>query len=216
MSSFNHTTCTPSARSSVIFMVKGSIPVLPLLLFVFILIAHARGDEYTGMAQDDSKNMIPLQDSRSQSTGLFLPLPSWSHLVSLPPLPDVLKPMGKRPAVAANPEPAPAPLAPPRETTPVSVVTTTGGSNPKPTPPANNNSPTLIAVSPFLQWIQANPQAAAAEARQEANGYHAPTGSAAGSPGPDVPYWLPPMIDSTGASSQSSGGSAAIYSTPQR
>jgi hypothetical protein len=88
----------------------------------------------------------------------------------------------------------------------------------------------MITVSPFLQWIQANPQAAATEARQQAGVYRPPIALPGGNVLPGAasaganPYWLPPMIDtpevnSTGAGSSGPtavGGSAAIYSTPQR
>jgi hypothetical protein len=143
-------------------------------------------------------------------------------------MPDKLKPLGKSPVVAVAP--APAPLAPPPE--PHQVVSTPAPSaQPKPAP-APAEPPALIAVSPFLEWIKTNPQAAAAEARQQANVYRAPAPSdsapangpgnpasmAPGAPGnPQDTYWLPPLIDSPNFGSGAVGGSsAAIYSTPQR
>jgi len=89
----------------------------------------------------------------------------------------------------------------------------------------------MVTVSPFLQWIKTNPQAAAVQARQQAAGYQAPTApgansanaaavngqSPAGAPGgSEEPYWLPPLIGSADFGSSPVGGSAAIYSTPQR
>jgi hypothetical protein len=186
---------------------------------LLLLPGHALGDQYTGLAHDDPKDLLPPADPCPASIGDvgFQPLPIWAGRATMPPLPAQLKPMGARPSVAVTPASAtasaPAPvspsLAPPAET-PL-VATAPAASVKAPSAPAPN--PTLVAVSPFLQWIRANPQAAAVEARLQANNYHPPSPSAA--PASDSPYWLPPMIESdTGTGT--GGGSAAIYSTPQR
>jgi len=143
----------------------------------------------------------------------------------MPALPDKLTPMGKQVVLVTPPIPKQAPLTPPKETPPTPQETV---AKAKPAPAPAETSPALITVSPFLQWIKANPQAAAAEARQQANSYHAPATSEAGSPGApgtpapgaanggEDPYWLPPLLDSSSFGPQAVGGSAAIYSTPQR
>ncbi len=157
-------------------------------------------------------------------SGLFVPMPAWARGVILPPLPVELKPMGGKTRIA-GPPPTPPPLAPPKD-----VVTTTASSTPNTTPakaaPADNN-PAMIAVSPFLQWIKTNPQAAT-QARQQAEAYHAGApaggnpvnGGAPQSPGQgnaQDPYWLPPLIDSADfGPTPPVSGSAAVYSTPQR
>jgi hypothetical protein len=133
--------------------------------------------------------------------------------------------MGKQVVLVTPPTPKPAPLAPPKETPPAPQETV---AKAKPSPAPAETSPALIAVSPFLQWIKANPQSAAVEARQQANSYHAPSTSetsstggpstpASGPTGPvEDPYWLPPLLDSASFGPQPVTGSAAIYSTPQR
>lgn len=163
----------------------------------------------------------------------FLPLPGWAHGAVMPPLPDVLTPMGKKVVLTTPPVPAPAPLTPPKEPAPPTVVV----EKPKVVEPPPQN-PALIAVSPFLDWVKANPQAAAAQAHQQAAAYEsgsdtvsavAPTAPATppanGATGPIVvptpaPYWMPPLIDAapfgTYNSGNVSGSSAAIYTTPQR
>jgi hypothetical protein len=207
--------------------------VASLLLFLSLAAPSLRADDLTGMAQDDPKDLYPSGTSAgpacansNYSTG-FLPMPAWAHGVVMPPLPDVLKPMGKKIVLTTPPVAAPQPLTPPKDATPTVVV-----AKPTvvaaPTPPQN---PALIAVSPFLDWIKANPQAAAEQARQqaaaEANAA-IPTGpvpapgaaQAAGNAAPVVvpaPYWMPPLIDTaTFGTGTTTGSSAAIYSTPQR
>src|SRR5476651_1666510 len=68
-----------------------------LSLLVLILPNFGRGDDLTGLAQDDPKDLLPLSATAtsSQPTGAvaFLPLPGWAHLVNMPPLPDQLKPL---------------------------------------------------------------------------------------------------------------------------
>jgi hypothetical protein len=216
-------------------------------LFLIIMSSLAHGDDLTGLPQDDPKDLQPSApqtptSSESQSTGgiQFQPLPSWSRGVVMPALPYQLKPMGKKPVVEVTPPtPAPEPLAPPKDTpaTPPSPAPTVTKEKPAPAPAPTDTNPALITVSPFLQWIKSNPQAAS-EARQEANSYHAgplpapdagssnsagntaSSGSTAntitGSTGTDDPYWLPPLIDSSDFETKPVSGSAAIYQTPQR
>lgn len=200
-----------------------SLIVVSVLLIVFSSLAHA--DDLTGLSDNDPKDLMPAPHQtapRCAASGdlTFQPLPTWAHGVIMPPLPYQLTPMGRKPVSFTAAAPAPAPPAPPKEA-PAST-TTASASAPKPAPAPEN--PALISVSPFLQWIKANPQAAAAEAHQQANGYHpAPNGgpgapgAPVGAPGAEDPYWLPPLIDSsTFSTSTGPGGSAAIYSTPQR
>lgn len=203
--------------------------VLVLMLFIaaLSLVNLVRGDDLTGLPQDDPKDLLPAPPSHpqpvSESSG-FLPLPSWSRASTMPPLPVQLKPMGTR-TPGATPSTAlalatPPPLAPPKDTPPASSTSTeteTAGSRPAPAPtPAP--TPAMVTVSPFLQWIKANPDAAAAQARQQADSYHAqPAPGPAAGPGPsDQPYWLPPLIDSADFGTAAVGGSAAIYEKPQR
>ncbi len=150
----------------------------------------------------------------------------------MPPLPDVLKPMGAKKAVLTTPPvAASAPLAPPKDAEKPTVVV----AKPTVVAPAPAPSPALIAVSPFLDWIKANPQAAAEQARQQASTYQAgdPTGPVVAAPAPNAapnnsgtvpvvvgpaPYWMPPLIDAAPFTSNSgniTGSGAAIYSTPQ-
>jgi hypothetical protein len=210
--------------------------LLLLSIFLIILSNLVHGDDLTGQPVDDPKDLMPASTTPAQSTiqtGLFVPMPVWARGIIMPPLPVELKPMGGKTAVA-GPPPPPAPLAPPKETT----VTTTASSAPTPASSseksstnAAENNPALVAVSPFLQWIKTNPQAAAAQARQQAESYHAgpPADSAAAiAPGATGhtpiaapggtgdPYWLPPLIDSADFGPTPVSGSAAIYSTPQR
>ncbi|MEI9998745.1 MAG: hypothetical protein WDO13_06025 [Verrucomicrobiota bacterium] len=142
----------------------------------------------------------------------------------MPPLPQALKPMGGKVAVLTTPPvPAPAvPLAPPKDATVEKLKPVA------PAPPAPAPSPALIAVSPFLQWIKANPQAAADQARQQAGAYQAgsdaatapaaPVAPNAGTPtGPiEAPYWMPPLIDNSSFGTLPSGSGAAIYTRPQQ
>jgi hypothetical protein len=219
------------------------ISAYSLLFFAVFLIIFSnfvRGDDLTGQAIDDPKDLLPASTrvSVSQPTGpegLFVPMPTWARGNVLPPLPAELKPMGGKTAVAKPPAPPP-PLAPPKDT--ATVVTTTAGSTPaqnaameKTSANATDNNPALIAVSPFLQWIKNNPQSAATQARQQADSYHggpspdAGTVNGVGNVGHSIisapggsgdPYWLPPLIDSADFGPGPVGGSAAIYSTPQR
>jgi hypothetical protein len=199
--------------------------LVAISLLVLVPSNHLRADDLTGMQQDDPKDLIALRPVPQTGDGpcgqQFLPLPSWSHVIDMPPLPYQLKPMGKKPMIAAS-TPPPAPLTPPKEETTATPASTEAA---KPKTASAEPAPALIAVSPFLQWVKANPQAAAAQARQQAETYHASSAPEGGTPGASVPtgptapaedpYWLPPLIDSPTVSA-SSGGSAAIYSTPQR
>jgi len=217
------------------------IPSVPLLLISLawsIWLSPARADDLTGLPQNDPKELLPYCASAPATPSIpsacevnFVPMPGWARGVLMPPLPDALKPMGKQPKpVVAAPKPAPQPLQPPSD------ETTTAGSNaPASTSssgPKQPENPAMITVSPFLQWIESNPQAAATEARQQAGAYRPPIAlpgsniapGATGASGSTSPYWLPPLIDTPGVDSSSAGssgstavgGSAAIYSTPQR
>lgn len=215
---------------------RATFPHVVPLLFL-LLIAGAKpvfADDLTGMPHDDPKDLLPppAQEATSSSfdTG-FLPMPSWARGAVMPPLPQALKPMGKKVVVLTTPPvAAPEPLAPPKEGAPSTVIV----AKPTLVTPAPASNPALIAVSPFLEWIKANPQAAAEQARQQANTYSAgsdataaapPTnanaapntnGNAPGAGVAPAPYWLPPLIDSAPFGTSTTGSSAAIYSTPQR
>jgi hypothetical protein len=202
--------------------------LLPFIVLITLpSLVHA--DDLTGMPYDDPKDLSPVstQTASSSSSGLFLPMPGWAHGGVMPPLPAELRPMGGKTPVAAPPKVAAAPLAPPKDTPPLAPAKEETVAAPRaPAPPAE--TPAMVTVSPFLQWIKSNPQAAAAQARQEANGYNTPPNSNAptgpthntavingqGNSSGD-PYWLPPLIDSPDIT-PAVGGSAAIYSTPQR
>jgi len=184
----------------------------------------ARADDLTGLPVDDPKDLLPTPPPTVQPSipagNPFAPMPSWARGVTLGPLPDKLTPMGRSTTGAGAP-PTP-PLAPPREPTTSATTTPPTTTTAAPKPPTSD--PAMVAVSPFLQWVKANPQAAAAEARQQAESYHAgpapENGSGAANangrhPQPDV-YWLPPLIDSADLGAQAVTGSAAIYSRPQR
>jgi hypothetical protein len=241
----NHTTNSNASRASrwlrlAAFCLNdwrfSAYSLLLLAIFLIIMSTRGHGDDLTGQPVDDPKDLFPTPATSSQpacESGLFVPMPTWARSIIMPPLPAELKPMGGKTAVA-SPPPPPAPLAPPRETT----VTTTASSTPTPansteksSSSAAENNPSLIAVSPFLQWIKTNPQAAAVQARQQAESYHAGPPAEGGAPGEAVsaghsptsapggsgdPYWLPPLIDSADFGPTAVGGSAAIYSTPQR
>ncbi len=218
-----------------------SLIVVSILLIVISSRAH--GDEVTGAPPSDTKEMSyttsgvglsyttyttagPSQPSLA--TG-FLALPSWAHSATMPALPYQLTPTGKKPVVtaktASTASATPAPLAPPKETAasapPPETKDTVAKPAPVPEPPA------LIAVSPFLQWIKSNPKAAD-EAREQAahsttqapaspaNGANTITAGPTANANAQDPYWLPPLIDSADFSTGPVGGSAAIYSTPQR
>src|ERR1700677_2130885 len=89
-----------------------------LVLFLFIellVIGLAHADEYTGLAQDDPKELLPLVAPSGSNQGGFFPLPNWAHVSSLAGLPDVLTPDGHRKVVSTTlPKAAPS-LAPPSE-----------------------------------------------------------------------------------------------------
>ncbi len=223
--------------------VPAAFPRVASFFFLVTLTVtrFVHADDLTGMAQDDPKDLYPAPAPQSSyvpnyNSG-FLPLPSWARGVVMPPLPDVLKPMGKKAVLTTPPVPAPQPLAPPKD--PATTTVTVGKPivvTPTPAPaPAPN--PALIAVSPFLDWIKANPQAAAEQARQQASSYQAVgDANAAASTGtttvpnpapanggnapvvaPPAPYWMPPLIDTaTFGTGTTTGSSAAIYTTPQR
>jgi hypothetical protein len=209
-------------------------------VILIVISSRVRGDEVTRAPQSDTKEMSytttgvgisyttagPAQPNLA--TG-FLTMPSWAHGATMPALPYQLTPMGKKPVVVAKTtptaSPAPAPLAPPKDTAAPEPAPESKDTAAKPAPAPE--TPALIAVSPFLQWIKSNPKAAD-EAREQAahSTAQAPTGSASGAntitAGPTAnanaqdPYWLPPLIDSADFSTGPVGGSAAIYSTPQR
>jgi hypothetical protein len=209
------------------------LQVISLLLLVSLIAAKsARADDFTGMSHDDAKELLPpVQEAPpapppSYDVG-FLPLPSWARGVVMPPLPDTLKPMGGKVAVLTTPPVAAPSLAPPKDSAPATVIVAKPTVvTPAPAPAQQN--PALIAVSPFLDWIKANPQAAAEQARQQAGAYQAgseatgavaPNSSTPSGPivvQPAAPYWMPPLIDSAPFGASSGGSSAAIYSTPQR
>ena len=221
---------------------RVNAPPLVLLSFlVLFLPGLARGDDLTGTPQRDPKDSLSLSANRPPMAGAisFLPLPSWSRVAALSPLPDQLKPLGKVAVLVTPPTAAPAPLAPSKETPPASPAPAVAASKEKTSPAPAETSPALIAVSPFLQWIKANPQAAAEQARQQAGAYSAvdPSGAIVAAPTPNAnaapnnsgtvpvvvappaPYWMPPLIDAAPIVSNPgniSGSGAAIYSTPQR
>jgi len=221
MTSHNRATL-PNASRAGRFL---STSVIALSLLTLALSPRACADDLTGMPQDDPKDLLPTPPTPSQPTCptgtiQFVSMPSWARGVNLGPLPAKLMPMGRD--LTAPVKPAPQPLAPPKDgTTTASTTPTDTTASPK---PADTNSPTLLAVSPFLQWIKANPQAAAAAARQQARSYgpppspNAPASPAAANvpSSTDDSYWLPPLIDSSEFGTRTVGGSAAIYSTPQR
>ncbi len=195
-----------------------SLKASSLVLLALLLASSPRlmrGDDLTGLAQNDPKDLMPARSPSAPcpTTGptLFVPLPNWARTVVMPPLPYQLTPMGRKPVVATA-SPAPTSLTPPPTSAPA-VATET--SKPKPAP-AETTNPALMAVSPFLQWVKSNPQAAAAQARQQANSYKAGPGSSPDTNRNDDAYWLPPLIDSGDFSSKPVTGSAAIYTTPQR
>jgi len=234
MVSLNDAKCTKTQAG----VCRSATAPRGILVFSFVLLLPAltHADQYTGMQDDDdAKGMVQLRQMPGTETIAFLPLPSWAHIKAMSPMPDVLSPNGKKVVVQVTP-PAPAPhqpLAPPKEeetaSSEISAEAAAAKSVPTPAiPPASDNA--LIAVSPFLEWVRANPATAAAQARAAAGNYQAQTtpapaagstGSSAPAPaGAPAPYWLPPMLDTTAApilySNQTPGSSAAIYSTPQR
>ena len=198
-----------------------------LLSALIIALPLARADDLTGLPVDDPKDLLPTPSAPAQavcqSGGQFVPLPAWARGVTLGPMPAKLLPMGRDPKVAAVAKPQP--LAPPKDT-----PETTASTPLVSTPGAKATSdPAFVTVSPFLQWIKANPQAAAAQARQQADAYH--TAPAAENPVPttgamapanprnpqDDAYWLPPLIDSADfGPTPAVTGSSATYTRPQR
>jgi hypothetical protein len=195
-----------------------------VLLIIFSSWVH--GDDLTGMAQDDPKDLtatpVPAVITRSCDAGLFVPMPAWARKVVMPPLPLELQPMGGKTKVAGPPSATPA-------VNMTKDANATAAANAAAAKPPEN--PAMVTVSPFLQWIKSNPQAAAAQARQQAEIYHTgptpPTAATANNATPAANanaaqgstqdnYWLPPLIDSPDFGSTAVGGSSAIYSTPQR
>ena len=201
-------------------------PLAVLSLFALVSSSCARADDLTGLPVDDPKDLSPAPQQQqviSQIGSGFVPMPSWARGVVMPPLPDQLKPMGKKSLAASANAPTPAVVQPVKQ---ASIVPTTVGPDGA-TVASKPETPAMVTVSPFLQWIKANPQAAAAQARQQAAVYHAGPGAGGpGSPpitGPGAPaptsddnYWLPPLIDQSIIQNGTTGGSAAIYSKPQR
>ena len=163
------------------------------------------------MAQEDPKDLREPRDSADDHASAFLSLPAWSSYTKMPPLPDQLKPLGRKPLIVSTRSPSPA------SATPSPAVAAAVAPAPQ-HPHVSDSNPTLIAVSPFLEWIKDHPTQAAAQAHKEADAYRAnpaPATTANASP-----YWMPP-IDETPETTvaqptTTTGSSAAIYSTPQR
>ncbi len=176
-----------------------------------------RAGELTGLPQDDPQDLLPAPTPVAPTPGRFQPMPGWTHFASMPPLPDQLKPLGKRLMVASITAPL-ATLPPPKDTPPAASSPTPQPPKPASVPQPVEN-PALVAVSPFLQWIKDNPQTAAADAKKQAGSYQSsavvPSNGKGTSSGAD-PYWLPPLLNSSESSPPVIGGSAAIYQTPQR
>ena len=144
----------------------------------------------------------------------FQPLPPWSSFSKMPPLPDQLKPLGRKPAavvVAKKDSPA-APNGP----------ATTAASLAPPPKPNPTPDPVLTAVSPFLEWVKTHPSQAAVQAHKDADAYQSPVSAPAApsTAGANAPYWMPPINEApettTAQPNTTAGSSAAIYSTPQR
>jgi hypothetical protein len=200
----------------------------------------ARADDLTGQPHDDPKDLLPAPAQASNcpesDTSGFLPLPSWARDAVMPPLPAVLKPNGKLAVLTTPPKAAPLTPPPAKDEVTANVIVEKPTPAPAaPAPAAPAPQPTaLIAVSPFLDWIKANPHEAAQQARQEAGSYAAgsdaspaapispvspSSGNAQAGTGPVVgavvapagpggpavtPYWMPPLVDT--APFGSSGG----------
>jgi len=216
-----------------------SLVIVSIFLVIISSIAH--GDEMTGTPQEDTKEMsyttsgvgisyTTAGPSQPSLTPGFLSMPGWAHTPSMAALPYQLTPMGKKPVVTTTSSPSvdTLTLAPPKETvTPPAPPPETKETVEKPAPATAPEAPALIAVSPFLQWIKSNPKAAE-EAREQANrttpqtpasapnSANTTTAGPAGNTNSQDPYWLPPLIDSAEFGTAPVGGSAAIYSTPQR
>jgi hypothetical protein len=181
-----------------------AVGIVLVLLLVSFGLAHA--DDATVLPQGDPKDMSSEQAQAPAPcpvSDFFLPIPSWSHFTKMPPLPEQLTPLGHSLAIA---KPSPAAVA---ETKPDAAPMPKPAVKPKPVAP----DPTMMAVSPFLQWVKDHPDEAATQARKQAQTYSAAPAAAAG-PSLD-PYWMPPMIDNAGAPPPVTG-SAAIYSRPDR
>jgi hypothetical protein len=188
--------------------------IILLLIFLSLAFAHADGD--TGLPGDDPKDLGPVRPEVSTTScvsEMFLPMPEWSRFEKMPPLPEVLTPMGH--SLVHDEKPRPAALA---ETKPDAAPPPKLAPKPKVAQP----DPDQVAISPFLQWIKDHPDAAAQARKQAVVDAGAPAaGSTAAAPAPADPYWMPPMIDSSASGSDVQaaggvGGSAAIYSRPQR
>lgn len=189
-----------------------------ILLLILASLAFVRADDGTGLPGDDPKDVGPERPEVSTTdcvSEMFLPIPEWSHFTKMPPLPSVLTPMGESPESQVKPRKAA-----------VAETKPDGAPPPKPAPKpmAPAPDPDQVAISPFLQWIKDHPQEAVAQARKEAategrTTAPAAASASAGGGAPADPYWMPPMIDSATAptvEASSGGGSAAIYSRPQR
>ena len=194
---------------------------LAVLLFS---IGLAHGDENTGTPADPKEMVTSDQDAGCSTDITFLPLPSWAS-AKMPPLPGQLTPMGT-PTILHKPSPAAVaetkPDTPPMPKKLPQVYPLASSKDPA---PAANDSPALMAVSPFLQWIKDHPAGSRDPGRARKPTVIVPArplrAAAASRPGPGAsPYWMPPMIDSSPVAAvqagESGNGSAAIYSTPQR
>jgi hypothetical protein len=185
-----------------------------ILVLILLSLAFARADDDTGLPGNDPKEIAserPEVSTTSCVSEMFLPIPEWSHFEKMPPLPGVLQPMGHSPESTVKSSPAA-----------VAETKPDGAPPPKPAPKPKEPTPDpdQVAISPFLQWIKDHPGDAAAEARkQAASDAGAPAPASPAAPNAPVdPYWMPPMIDSSSAPAveASGGGSAAIYTRPQR
>ena len=94
--------------------VSAAFPrVASFFLFASLAVTSlVRADDLTGMAQDDPQDLYPAPAAQTPSyvpcyNSGFLPLPSWARGVVMPPLPDVLTPMGKKVVLTTPPVPAP-------------------------------------------------------------------------------------------------------------
>jgi len=196
-----------------------------LALALFLAVPAARADDGTGLPEDP-KDASSTHNEVMTMSSPFLPLPGWSRFEKMPPLPEQLTPLGKKAPVVAEVTPV-VPRKDPGEVAPAVSI-----PKPKEIPVVNPN-PTLVAVSPFLEWIKDHPAQAAEQARKEASAYNpapnppAPATSSAsataGTGSSRSPYWMPPLIDSSdttappsSTSTTTTGSSAAIYSTPQK
>ncbi len=199
---------TGSALSLGVLLASAFVATTPLL----------HGDEYTGLAQNDPKDMYPYRTEvvHTQTVSAFQPLPGWSRYGGMPALPDQLQPLGRKIVVAST-----APLNPPKPAPAVSPISASTPIKPPASLPPDN--PALIAVSPFLQWIKSDPLAAS-EARKQAKAYQetpppAAATDASGAHPTEDPYWLPPMTEQNETSSDSGNkpvtGSSATFSQPQ-